>query len=378
MNWTNAIIEHYRKSPTYSLRDFQNHFATKQDAEEFATVLRRNQDTPIKTFMQTANDWQAMVAPAVMATISQYGLVDSLPENLIMTVGEERDSVIKRFVWKSEPIEDYSEGESFNETYMEGATTVIRWRKPGAKILQTREAGLDLPLSVMQMNAQLTVNEFKAREWKHFTHELHNATSNAFDTRAQLKDGTTWDMRWRDTFDNAYDGDTTDPYTDATYPTWRDIRTARAKMLRRERDAVRPTVCVINASTEAALSDSVNVNNAAFLGNADTFFRTGTLPNVYQLTFIVVPDAFMGYFTNNVTRKNATFRPTNDAFLIATDNGPTMLRHTRESLSTQTWQIYDGQKEAMNLWERYEYSVFRHTNIMRIAKELDGSAGPLN
>jgi len=86
------------------------------------------------------------------------------------------------------------------------------------------------------------------------------------------------------------------------------------------------------------------------------------------LTFVVVPDALHGYFTNDITRKNATFVPTNDVFLIATNNGPTIIRHTREPLTTETWRIQDGQKEAINIWERYEYSVYRHTNLMRIEK----------
>jgi hypothetical protein len=45
-----------------------------------------------------------------------------------------------------------------------------------------------------------------------------------------------------------------------------------------------------------------------------------------------------------------------------------MMRHTREPLSTESWKIYDGQKEAMTIWERYEYALFRHTNVMRIIK----------
>ena len=94
------------------------------------------------------------------------------------------------------------------------------------------------------------------------------------------------------------------------------------------------------------------------------------MPNVYNLIFVVVPDALHGYFTNDMTRKNDTFVRTNDVFLVATGNGPTIMRHTREPLSTETWQIFDGQKHAMNIWERYEYSVFRHTNLMRIRKPL--------
>ena len=225
---------------------------------------------------------------------------------------------------------------------------------------------MDLPLSVMQTNAELTTNEFKVREWKHFMHELHNATSNQFGTRATLKNGENWDMTWANTFDNTFL-----PAAESTFATWTNIKDARSKMLRRERDAVRPTVCLCNASTEAELSDTLGVNNAAFLGGSDTFFKTGSLPNVYNLIFQIVPDAFFGFFLNDVTRKNNTFTLTNDVFLIATGNGPTIMRHTREPLSTETWRIYDGQKDAMNIWERYEYSVFRHTNLMRIKKPFD-------
>lgn len=377
MERLNNIIDHASRSRTYSLRDLQSHLPDKASVDDFAGMIRQHGHKPLRQFVQTANDWHAFVPPALLSTVAEYGLVDELPSGLITTVGEERESVTKRFVWKSEPIEDYSEGESFGETYFEGATSTIRWRKPGAKLVETREAALDLPLNVMQMNLQLTVNEFKAREWKHFTHELHKATSNAFDIRATLKNGETFDVRWRQLFDNCYAfTPDDDPYTDDSYAGWTDIRTARSNMLRRVRDAVRPTVCVINATTEAQLSDHVNVNNAAFLGNADTFFLRGTLPNVYQLTFVVVPDALHGYFSNDVTRKNATFTPTNDAFLIGTNNGPTVIRHTREPLSTETWRVYDGQKESMNVWERYEYSIFRHTNIMRIQKPLpNGSDG---
>jgi hypothetical protein len=358
------IVNHAKVNNTYSLRDLHSHLADKGALEQFAQMVRDNGHKPLKQFVQTSNDWQAMVAPALLSPVADYGLVPDLPSGLVTTVNEERESVTKRFVWKAEPVEDYLEGQPFAETYFEGATNVIRWRKPGAKLAQTREAAMDLPLNVMQMNVQLTVNEFKAREWKHFMHELHKATSNAFEIRATTKNGEELDVKWRELFDNAYTASADE------YATWDDIKAARAAMLRRERDAVRPTVCIINATTEASLSDSVNVNNAMYLGNAESFFRTGSLPNIYQLTFVVVPDAYFGYFTNDVTRKNDTFVQTNDVFLIATNNGPTIIRHTREPLSTETWRIEDGQKEAINMWERYEYSVYRHTNVMRIEKPL--------
>jgi hypothetical protein len=368
MSWKDAIINHAKTNREYSLRDLQTHFTTKEQIDEFATMLRQHSHKPLREFVQTANDWNAFVPPALLSTIAQFGLVDDLPVGLITNAPESRESVTKRFVWKSEPIEDYLEGESFGETYIEGATNVIRWRKPAAKLVETRESALDLPLSVMQTNAELTMNEFKAREWKHFTHELHKASSNAFDIRATLKNGEIFDTHWAQLFSNVYDGThVDDPYDNGMLAGWEDIKNARSKMLRRERDAVRPTIAILNATSEAQLADTVGVNNAAFLGGANTFFQTGSLPNIYGLTFVVVPDALFGYFTNDTARKNSTFTLTNDVFLVAT-TGPTIIRHTREPLSTETWQIFDGQKQAMNIWERYEYSVFRHTNIMRIKK----------
>lgn len=367
MKWKERIISHAKSNPDYSLRDLQQHLQTKDEVDEFASMVRQNKHKPLREFISTSNDWQSFVPPALLSTVSRFGLIEELPSGLITNVSESRESVTKRFVWKSEPIEDYLEGESFSETYMEGATSTIRWRKPGAKLSETRERAMDLPLSVMQMNAELTTNEFKAREWKHFMHELHNGTSNAFDTRATTKTGENFEVRWFELFDNAYT-----PLSTTTFTSWSDIKNARSKMLRRERDAARPTVCICNASTEAELGDTLGVNNAAFLGGSDTFFKTGSLPNIYSLIFVVVPDAFFGYFTNDTLRKNNTFRLTNDVFLIATGNGPTIMRHTREPLSTEVWRIFDGQKDAMNIWERYEYSVFRHTNLMRIAKPVPG------
>lgn len=369
MKWKDSILEHARSHRDYSLRDLQQHFTSQDDLTEFATMLRPHRHKALREFAQTANDWQAFVAPAMLSTIAQYGLVEELPSGLITSVPESRESVTKRFMWKSEPIEDYLEGEPFKETYIEGAANTIRWRKPAAKISETRETLMDLPLAVVQANVELTMNEFRVREWKHFTHELHNGTSNAFNTRAVLKNGEAFDVFWANLHDNSYDANTTG---DGDYATWSQIKSARSKMLRRERDAARPTVCVINASTEANLAETLGVNNAAFLGGADTFFRTGSLPNIYGLTFVVVPDALHGYFLNDVTRKNSTFTTTNDAFLIAGNNGPTIMRHTRVPLSTETWQVFDGQKSAMNIWERYEYSVYRHTNVMRIKKALPG------
>ncbi len=364
-NWKDRIKTHAQNNPQYSIRDLQQHLQSKTDVEEFATLIKQNKHKLLKEFSATSNDWQAFVPPALLSTVSRFGLVEELPSGLITPVSESRESVTKRFIWKSEPIEDYSEGEAFKETYIEGATSTIKWRKPGAKISETRERAMDLPLSVLQLNAELTTNEFKAREWKHFMHEMHNATSNAFDIRATLKNGETFDVRWNELFDNAFT-----PEDTTTYANWSDIKNARSKMLRRERDAVRPTVCLLNASTEAELGDTLGVNNAAFWGGSETFFKTGSLPNVYNLIFIVVPDALFGYFTNDITRKNDTFVPTNDVFLIGTNNGPTIMRHTREPLSTEVWRIFEGQKDAMNIWERYEYSVFRHTNIMRVRKPL--------
>mgnify|MGYP007059381988 FL=1 len=365
--WKENLIKQSKSGRDFSLRDLQSCFTSKADADEFAQMIRQNRHKPLREFIQTANDWQAFVPPALLSSIAMYGLVDELPTNLVTVVPESRDGVTKRFLWKSEGIEDYGEGEPFRETYIEGATSSIRWRKPGAKISETRESAMDLPLSVMQNNFELTANEFKVREWKHFTHELHNGTSNEFDARATLKNGEPFDLFWRDTFDNAFEPNDTDPYGGEVLATWTDIKDARAKMLRRERDAARPTVCICNASTEANLADTLGVNNAAFLGGSDTFFRTGSLPNIYGLQFVIVPDAFHGYFSNNTLRKNTQFIQTNDVFLVAGNNGPTVMRHTREPLSTESWQIFDGQKSAMNIWERYEYSTYRHTNLMRIA-----------
>ena len=188
-NWKERIKTHAQNNSQYSLRDLQQHLQSKTDVEEFATMVRQNKHKPLREFFSTSNDWQAFVPPALLSTVSRFGLVEELPSGLITPVSESRESVTKRFIWKSEPIEDYSEGEAFKETYIEGATSTIKWRKPGAKISETRERAMDLPLSVLQLNAELTTNEFKAREWKHFMHEMHNGTSNAFDIRATLKNG---------------------------------------------------------------------------------------------------------------------------------------------------------------------------------------------
>lgn len=162
---------------------------------------------------------------------------------------------------------------------------------------------------------------------------------------------------------------------------WDDVKLARAQMLRRDRDAVRPNILIVNATTEAELSEDNRVNAANVLGGADTFFRTGTLPNIYGLTVVVVPDAHFGYFNDDVNRKNDIFVRSNDAFLITTNNGPTIMRHNREPLSSETWRVFEGQKNAMNMWERYTFGTFRYTNILRLVKDhakLDGASGRLN
>jgi hypothetical protein len=367
MNWKEALKKHADSGRDFSLRDLQIYLADPNDLREFATFVRTNRHKQLKEFGQTSNDWQAFGVPAIMSAISRYGQLPDLPQGLVTEVSETTDSVQRRFVWKSEEeeeIQDYLQGEEFRETYIEGITDFIRWRKPGAKLTQTREAAMDLTFDAMATNAELTLNGFKAREHRHFSHELHKGTSNLFPAKATNKRGEEIVIKWRETFDNAFDA-SQDPYE---FSTWTNIKDGRAKMLRRERDAVRPNVCILNASTEAELGDTLGVNNAAFLGNTDTFFRTGSLPNIYQLTFYVIPDALHGYFTSDVTRKTNTFVLTNDIFLATTNNGPTMMRHTREPLSTESWKIYDGQKEAMTIWERYEYALFRHTNVMRIIK----------
>ncbi len=239
----------------------------------------------------------------------------------------------------------------------------VAWRKPAAMIAESYEAIADLPLDVVQANLRLTLQEFQVRDNKNLTHELHNATSNAFPNGAVDKDGIAINRGWRGQFDNAYES--IDEYNPCNI-TWDDIREARAKMLRRERDAHRPTICVINASHEAYLADSMAVNNAAFLGAADTFFKNGSLPNIYGLQFVVIPDAHHGYFSNHHQRKNGQFIPSCDAFLI--EPSGFMFRHTREPITTETWRLFRQQKQAMSIWERYDYSVFNYAKVMRIQK----------
>lgn len=376
-DWLARIKSDQETSSHYTQRDFQIHFSDERAQQGLADFMRRYSHNPMK-FFQSADDWQALVPAAIQSTIAEYGQVAPLPEGLITNQSEDRDSTRKRFVWKSEGVQDYQEGQPFNETYIEGGTSLVRWRKVGAKIVSTYEASQDLPLDLVQTNVRLTQNEFRAREWRHFMHECHKATSDKFPTAATDKHGNPLGISgWQSFFDNAFFSG--DPYN-IQIPTFDDIKDARAKMLRPKRDAVRPDVCIINATTEADLSDDDKVNNGIILFSPDTFFRTGSLPNVYGLQFIVVPDSHFGYFEDDVARTNDDFIPTTDAFLLTVNNGPTVTRHTREPMSTEVWRIYDGQKNALNMWERYEYSTFRYTNVMRIAKThlmADGNNGVL-
>jgi len=364
--WKEEVVKHYNdNNRTYTQNDFIQHFADEDAGQALKTWIRKNKHKPMKEFAGgTSNEWAALVAPAFQAEVATYGIVSDLPDGLITNVSADRDHVKKRWVWKSEPIEDYVEGEEFKATYIEGATAIDKWRKPGAKIVNTYEAIKDTPLNIVTMNLNLTANEFKAREWRHFTHELHKSTSDAFPTNSTDKNGNPLVINgWRHLFDNAISC----ANMSTCLVDWSDIRDARRAMLRRQRDAVMPNVVIMNATVEAHLSDDDRVNLAHYFGGADTFFRTGTLPNIYGLTPVVIPDSWHGYFTNDVTRKNDEFVPTNDVFLLTTNNGPTMLRYTREPLSTETWRIYDGQQEAINIWERYNYGCFRYTNIERIS-----------
>lgn len=374
MTWQDNIRKHHAENKIYRQTDFLEHFADAKDEEDFKRWFRANKHKPMRTFSGVSNDWQAFIAPSFQLEAIQYGLVDDLPQGLITNVPCDGSHARQRFIWKAEGIEDYVEGEPFKEGFLEGGTAIERFRKPGAKIVNTYEAIKDIPLNVVTMNLGLTLNEFRAREWKHFTHELHKSTSNAFPTKATDKNGnplvdSKGDLiKWRSVFDNAYDGVGTDK--------WADIKAARHKMLNRSRDAVRPNVCVMNATTEAELSDDDKVNLAHIFGGANTYFREGTLPSIYGLQFVVVPDAHFGYFTNDITRKNSEFVTTNDIILTSTNNGPTILRYSREPLTTETWRIYEGQKEALQVWERYNYGAFRFTNIMRISYAI-GSGSPL-
>ncbi len=366
------VKQHAEKESSYTQRDFIEHFSDKQSLDGLKDFIRKNSHKTME-FFHSSDDWQALVPPAFQATIAEYGSVDPLPDGLVTPQSEDRDHAVKRWVWKTEPIEDYLEGEAFKETYTEGATSVVRWRKPGAKIVETMEAARDLPLDVVQTNLRLTLNEFRAKEWKHFSHELHKGTSDKFDTRSTDKNGTPLNIQgWRDLFSNAYDDENASAVDLAT---WADIKNARQQMLRRQRDAVRPNVLIVNASTEASLSEDERVVNAHILGGTDTFFRTGTLPNIYGLQVIVIPDGHFGYFENDITRQSDEFILSNDAFLLTTNNGPTILRHNREPLSTETWRIWDGQKQALNIWERYDFSMFRYTNIMRIIQSHTDLSG---
>lgn len=373
-NWREEVNQHFAKNRTYTQRDFLQHFADEEAEKELKLWIRQNRHKPMSTFSGTADDFRALVAPALQAEIAQYGLVDELPQNLITGVSEDRDHAVARWVWKSEGIEDYLEGEEFKETFIEGATAVKRWRKPAAKIVTSYEAIADIPLDIVTMNLNLTLNEFRVREWKHFTHELHKGTSNKFDTASTDKNGNPLNINgWRHLFDNAVEP--TDPSAEGTYASWDEIKVARAAMLRKERDAVMPNVVIMNASTEAELSDDSRVNLAQVFGGADTFFRTGQLPSIYRLEPVIIPDAHFGYFDNDVSRLNADFVLTNDVFLLTTNNGPTVIRYNREALSTETWRINARQQEAINLWERYNYGIFRYTNIMRLSKEHTNANG---
>jgi hypothetical protein len=363
------LKEYNQRESTYSQHSFLEHFSDSESQGALKDFLRRYSHKPMN-FFHASDDWQAFVPAAFQSTIAEYGAIDPLPDGLITPQSESRDHAVKRFVWKSTPIEDYLEGEPFNESYIEGGTAVVRWRKPGSKIMQSYEASSDLPLDVLQTTLRLTLNEFRVREWKHFTHELHKSTSDQFDTRSTDKNGQPLVINgWKDLFDNAYP----DVGVDALGAiAWSDVKEARQKMLRRQRDAVRPNILLINATTEAALSEDEKVVNAHIFGGPDTHFRTGTLPNVYGLQVIVVSDANFGYFTDDISRKNDEFNQSTDGFLITTNNGPTILRHNREPMSTETWNVFDGQKRAMNIWERYDFGTFRYTNIMRI-RTVNGS-----
>jgi hypothetical protein len=373
MDWKEALKQHYATHHTYTTNDFVEHFASETDQKDLERWYASNSHKPMRTFSGVSNDWQAFIAPSFQLAAIQYGLVGDLPQGLITNVPSTGDHARNRFMWKNEGIEDYVEGEPFKETYMEGATTIERWRKPGAKIVNTYEAIADVPLDTVTMNLGLSLNEFRAREWKHFTHELHKSTSNAFATKAADKNGNPLNITgWRAVFENAYDGVGTDK--------WADIKEGRQRMLRRSRDAVRPNVAILNATTEATLSESDKVNLAYIIGDGGTYWRTGALPNIYGLQFVVVPDALYGYFTNDVARKNNEFVKTDDICLLTTSNGPTIMRYTREPLTTETWRIQDGQKEALNVWERYNYGCYRFTNIMRVSynhTNADGSTGKL-
>lgn len=360
---------HFASNKLYRQSDLLEHLADPADEREFKRFAAIYKNKPMRFFSGVDNEWQAFVAPIIQMEAIQYGLVQDMPEGLITTVGEEGVNATIRFVWKSEGIEDYNEGEPFNETYLEGATAITKWRKPGAKICNTYEAVKDLPLSLITMNTGLTLNEFKAREWKHFTHELHKSTSNSFKPNATDKHGNKLDIPgWRTYFDNAYTSDQT--------TAWKDIKMARQKMVNRPRDAVRPNVCIINATTETTLSDDDKVNLAYMFGDAGTYWREGKMPSIYGLSFVVVPDAFFGYFTDDTSRKNNQFVTTNDIILTTTTNGPTIVRYNREPLTTEAWRIYEGQKEALNIWERYNYGAYRFTNLMRVTyphKDLTGA-----
>jgi hypothetical protein len=364
MEFIQKLATFCKSKPYFREPDFLELFQTEDEEKAFRRAYRARRNQTIETFAQTANDWQAFAPAVVMGEAIQYGLVPSLPEGLITSTGGEGESFRQRFVYKVDGVEDYLEGEEYSETYIEGASYVGKYRKPGAKIVQTYEAIKDLPLSLLTTNVSLTMQEFRAREWKHFTHELHKSTSNKYETHAQdkhgnpLVDSKSKPIKWRTFFDNVYTPDGADK--------WDHIKGARHKMLNKDRDAVRPNVCITNATTEAELSDDDKVNLAHIFGGANTYFREGTLPSIYSLQFVIVPDAYHGYFENDVTRKNDEFVKTNDIFLTTTNNGPTILRYTREPLSTETWRIYDGQREAMNLWERYALGCYRFTNVMRI------------
>ena len=370
--WINQITEHQRKQGTYSLRDFEIHFSDDAARHGLADFRRKYGHKSIE-FLNTSGDFSGLIVPSIAATIAEYGEVQSVGQQIAQTISESRETVTKRFLWKNEGVEDYLEGQPFNETYFEGASHVIRWRKPGAKIAETYETIKDLPLDVVQANVRLTLPEFTVRDNQHFMHEMHKATSNVFDPQARDKhgnaltipnnDGEQVNAHWRALFDNALDRNESDH---DTLLTWDDVAAGRAKMFRRARDAVLPRILVTNASNEQNLASSTSVNDAKFWGAEDTYFRKGELPPVYGLTFIIVPDAYFGYFTNDVTLNNDEFVTTNDAFLLTPEG--TVFRHTREPLSTEAWTVYDGQKQALNIWERYEYSTFKFTNVLRIVK----------
>lgn len=360
---------HSQRERTYSQQDFIENFSDSESQGALKDFLRRYSHKRME-FFQSSDDWHSFVPPALQSTIAEYGGIDALPEGLITPQSESRDHAVKRFVWKATPIEDYQEGESFNESYIEGGTAIVRWRKPGASIVQSYEAASDLPLDVLQTTLRLTLNEMKVREWKNLTHELHKATSDNFDTRSTNKNGESLGITgWKDLFDNAYPDVGVEALGSIA---WADVKNARQKMLRRQRDAVRPNILLINATTEATLSEDEKVVNAHIFGSPDTHFRTGTLPNVYGLQILVVSDANFGYFTDDLSRKNDEFNLSTDGFLITTNNGPTILRHNREPMSTETWNVFDRQQRKMSVWERYDFGTFRYTNIMRI-RTFNGS-----